>query len=241
MIPSLRRYIYSNWKKFPSLKKAPKNVEFLGVPGSIEGGTTTFLLFTDSMKFPFVVVRSVRHPFWQEDLKKEWDMLNMLKNTSLHASVPTPLFYEVFAGVPTLGESALHGVPMQVRSGARNHFQKALDWIVALHQETEEPLDEEVSRGQIMKTIEKCAEIFSLSGQERALLFEVIRVDALLPLLKRSFIVHGDFVPHNILLFLLNGRHLVILICFPLVLCMRCIPVRWAGYKVILRPFQTRF
>ncbi len=209
MISSLRSYIYSNWKKFPSLKKAPENVEFLLVAGSIEGGTTTFLLFADSMKSPFAVVRSARHPFWEEDLKREWGMLGILKNTSLRASVPSPLFYEIFTGVPTLGESALEGVPMQVRSGsdgvpiiplARSHFRSALDWIIALHQETEEPLGKEISQGQVMKIIERCQEICSLSWQERRLLSEVIGVDTLLPHLQRSFIVHGDFVPHNILL-----------------------------------------
>ena len=229
MILSLRRYIYSNWKKFPSLQKAPENVDFLGVAGSLGGGTTTFLLFADSMKFPFGVVRSVRHPVWKEDLEREWGMLGMLKNTSLCASVPFPLFYEVFAGVPTLGESVLQGVPMQVRSGsdgvpiiplARSHFRSVLDWIIALHKETEAPLGKEtgaslekgaqsstqtslsalVSQGQIVKIIERCTEICSLNHQERGLLSEIIGVDTLLPHLQRSFIVHGDFVPHNILL-----------------------------------------
>lgn len=209
MISSLSRYIYSNWKKFPSLKKVPENVEFLGVTGSIEGGTTTFLLFADSIKFPFAVARSVRHPSFKEDLEREWDMLGLLKNTSLQDSVPSPIFYEVFAGIPTLGESVLQGVPMQVKSGSdgvpkipltKNHFQKALDWIVALHQETERPSGTEVSQSQITKTIERCGEIFSLSSKERSLLSEIIEVNALLPHLKRSFIVHGDFVPHNIFL-----------------------------------------
>ena len=208
MISSLRRYIYSNWKKFPSLQKAPENVDFLGVVGSLEGGTTTFLLFADSMNFPFGVVRCVRHPVWKEDLEREWNMLGILKNTSLCAFVPAPLFYEVFAGVPTIGESVLLGVPLHVRSGsdgvpitslAKSHFRKAVDWIVTLHQETKEPLDKEISREEIMKIIERCGEIFSLSSQERQLLFEVIGVDTLLPHLQRSFIVHGDFVPHNIL------------------------------------------
>lgn len=213
MLPKLTDHILEDWNDlFPGLNK-PDSISYLGIMGSVEGGTTTFLAFTEKNSKPIFVVKIHRYPDVQEKVFSERDVLNFLqaKGGVLSASVPRLIFYKKISGVWMLVQTIIEGHPLSAAMGdnglpeiksAITNINLSANWLTKLHSIIPPDTSVEVSRQLIkgaLETIELCSQIFSLSRNDRVFLEEI--AGSLNIVLKRgAFIQHGDFCRHNIML-----------------------------------------
>ena len=95
MLPELTYRFLKEWDIFfPNMDK-PKTIDYLSIPGSIIGGTTTFLAFGDSNEMPLFGVKICRNNLTKEKLLNERNMLNYLKTCAEIAdSIPQVILCE---------------------------------------------------------------------------------------------------------------------------------------------------
>ena len=211
MLPELTRCILADWNcLFPGVDK-PGTVRYLGIPGSVEGGTTTFLAFRNECRRPSFVVKIHRDPSGQGQVFTERDVLNSLQTRGglLAASVPRVILCEKITDCWVLVESVLDGRPMvaaMTQDGtpeletAASNIRLAAEWLAQLHAATRADAAAIpcLSKQEGLKTIEEFSSIFDLSKDERDYLMGVgDRLHAAES--TGGFIQHGDFCRHNIL------------------------------------------
>lgn len=214
MLPELTNYLLNNWYElFPSMDR-PNKINYLGIPGSVEGGTTTFLAFTDKSGKPSYVVKIHRAPGERAQVFNERDILVHLyaRGGGLCESVPRLVLCEMIADRWVIVQSVLPGRPMMAAmtsdglpelGNATANIMIAKEWLVKFNLATKESavsvLESQKKHG--LKQIEEFQTIFDLSKTEREYLNEI--ADTIGALRNRNidlFARHGDFCRHNILL-----------------------------------------
>jgi len=213
VLPELTRTILRNWNSlFPGVKR-PKTLHYLGIPGSIEGGTTTFLAFMDRGSKPSFAVKIHRAPEAQARVLNERRVLSYLHSQSsmlIKSSVPQVILCERIAGVWVLVQSILDGRPMvatmtrdsmpELKDASAN-IQLAADWLAQLRAATRDdgtPFAALLKQDGL-KMIEEFSSTFDLSPGERNYL-KVVRDGLDVATAVGSFVQHGDFCRHNILI-----------------------------------------
>lgn len=214
MLPQLNNYILENWKNlFPYLNKAQK-INYIGISGSVEGATTTFLAFSDKDKKPIFVVRVLRNPNKTELIINERDALLFLSSLGafIKESVPKLIICEKFARTWVLVESVLEGKPMKVIIGSagipepkntNTNMRLIIDWLIKFNNETKSNLilTSAMFDQYILRKIEEFQKIFLISKDEREHLSQLINIfESTLPHGIPLFFRHGDFCKHNILI-----------------------------------------
>jgi len=217
MLPELNDYLFSEWNTlFPEVPK-PRSLNYLGIAGSIEGGTTTFLAFIEREIKPAFVVKIHRYPDAQDKVFNESQTLNfLLANAGLLAdSVPRLIACKKFSGVWMLVQTVIEGHPLmaamdnnglpEIGSAVKN-IELSIDWLTKLHSiiqpDSSFEVSQQLKKDQI-KNIDLCLRTFDLSKSDKDFLRELAdNLDSLLTV--GAFIQHGDFCRHNVLL---GGNH----------------------------------
>lgn len=211
MLPELTSRIISQWNHlFPGVDR-PTVVRYLGIPGSVEGGTTTFLAFADKKTKPIFAVKLHRNPNAEKRSVNERDILDRVGRcgSAISTSVPRVILCEPISGAWVLVQSVVDGRPMvapmtaggvpEIKVAASN-MCIALDWLVQLQKATVNGL--EIDQGHLvqkgLKAIRDFSATFDLSAAERDFLEEIgTALDTALH--GNSVIQHGDFCRQNIL------------------------------------------
>jgi hypothetical protein len=211
VLPELTSRIIRQWNDlFPGVDR-PTVVRYLGIPGSVEGGTTTFLAFADKKTKPIFAVKLHRYPDVQERALNESDILDRVGRcgSAISTSVPRVILCERISGVWVLVQSVVDGRPMvaamtaggepEIKMAARN-MQITVDWLVQLQKGTVNSL--EIDQGQLvqneLKTIRDFSATFDLSATE-CIFLEEIATALSTTFRTNGFIQHGDFCRQNIL------------------------------------------
>jgi len=213
MLPELSKYIIEKWDILYPDTKRPSKISYMGIAGSIEGGTTTFLAFPDERGKLAFVVRVPRNSNKINQILAERDVLLYLHTLSpfLRNSVPKVIVCEKIADTVVLVESAVDGKPMLTvldsdglpeLESTKTNIRLVKEWLVRLNYETKktEILLPDLFERYINEQIEKLQSIFALSKHEQDYLKQI-------PTVTKSFryhkidlsLIHGDFCRHNIL------------------------------------------
>ena len=205
--------VLEQWQNlFPNSTK-PRDIRYLGIPGSIEGRTTTFLAFTENQREPVFVVKIHRDSGDRDQVLNERDVLLELqsKGYPLSASVPRLILCEEIADRSVLVESVLEGRPMmaamtsrglpEVENAAAN-MSLAKQWLLRFNTAT---MQAQVStsnwleeyEAQQIRTFEAT---FELSRPERDYLREINAAIESPEFGDLDMVtLHGDFCRQNIL------------------------------------------
>ena len=211
MLPELTQRLQSEWEGlFPDVPR-PSTIRYLGLPGSIEGGTATFLGFGDDRSRPDFAVKVHRDPTRGALAWVERENLGALRTASgrLASTVPRAILCEAFAGRWMLAVSIVDGRPMGIQmtssgtpdtEAAKTDFAIVTDWLCELHEATLDRTAPARAAAEACATgaVRMFLETFPLSVAERD---RVERVEKALPALLDSGVVlgHGDFCRHNVL------------------------------------------
>jgi hypothetical protein len=218
MLPELTCRILDGWDNFLQGVDKPKVINYLGIPGSVEGGTTTFLAFGDKYSKPVFAVKVHRDPDGQDLILNERDILNYLqvKGGLLAASVPQVILCERIGHTWVLVQSILEGRPMCAKvtnngipkvEEAAEKFDLACRWLSNMHVVTQENevLKFEEARKDTLNIIQEFPNTFELSNEEYGF---VQKIADNLNFLSYAglFLRHGDFCRHNILIDRCRGK-----------------------------------
>lgn len=210
MLPQLSNYIIEKWPSLHFHRDKPKKISFLGISGSVEGGTTTFLVFLNKDKKPTFVIRVLRDQKKLEQFLNERDVLLKLNSLSLFLkdSVPKLISCENIASRWALVESVIDGKPMEVNVTSNGlpeirqtkiNFELVKEWLINFDKETKEPiLDPQRFNEKIKKEIKIFRETFQLSEREKIYSKKVEKkIDDFE--FSNLFLLHGDLCCQNIL------------------------------------------
>ena len=96
MLPELTDRLLGQWSLlFPEFAR-PSSIHYMGLPGSVEGGTASFVAFVQGRRDPMFVVKVHREPGANERNDRERAVLTRLASCNSHISeaVPRVLFSE---------------------------------------------------------------------------------------------------------------------------------------------------
>lgn len=208
MLALLSDRLLGAWDQIFQFPK-PERLHYLGIPGSIEGGTISFLAFGQEGAKPLFAVKLMRQ---REDnllIENEWRALAYLQSlgSDLGGNVPRPLWCHEVEGRLALIQSFMDGRPMPARLGedglpdgaqARRNIGSATGWLSTLHRRTRSLNGEGPAKPAVREEWELFFETFSFSEEERSLLREL---EDHIEIIEKSGAVfqHGDFCRHNIL------------------------------------------
>lgn len=213
MLPYLSQELLRRWDTIFPKTKSPGLLNYLGIAGSVEGGTTTYLGFGDGQIRPYFAVKVHRDGDAESRIRNEQEVLDRLQKgtLSLAATVPEVFFSGNIEGTWVIVESIVEGSPMNVRltengtpdlREAQKNLQIIDEWLQRLaretHSEDNNAQRELVCRGN--ETIDQFRQFFSLETSEKQFLD---RLQSQLPELCTSggSFQHGDFCRQNILIF----------------------------------------
>jgi aminoglycoside phosphotransferase len=211
MLPELTKILIEKWESlFPGISR-PINIHYMCIPGSIEGGSTSFLAFIDKHIKPVFITKIHRNINTKEKIHFETSTLKYLEKHggSVSITVPRLLLKAKISQVWILVFSILEGKPMSILvrndgtpdlENATMNLKMATQWLAQLHKVTSDNIAEhfEMKKNGV-KAIYEYMEIFDLGENEKNYLNNLIRE---LKILKtnNAFIQHGDFCRHNILI-----------------------------------------
>ncbi len=128
----------------PNLLVDPESLSYLGISGSIEVGSVTYLAFSPCQKKPLFCLKIYRAENAQEKIEGEAAILKLLaKHQRVGNTVPSLYFAGRIEGVWILIQSVLPGAPMALKiesSGlpeltqANQNFAKVMEWISGLNE-----------------------------------------------------------------------------------------------------------
>lgn len=195
----------SRWDELVQERKRPRRIDYLGIPGSIEGGTTTFLAISTDNKPPLFAVKIHRNANEHERVKNEAAVLREIhaRGGDVASSVPKVIFCEEMDGLSAIVQSILKGSPMtspMTANGMPKHHQAASNmsavsrWLGSLFQTTYSECQGTLTPSRLPEFME----CFPLTSEERQ--FAKHLSDEILHLKTvRTGIQHGDYCRQNIL------------------------------------------
>ena len=209
MLPQLRSFLQDNWFSYFKCAK-PKGISFLGIPGSAEGGTTSFLGFDDKSPMPLFAVKVCRNKLENQRVRNEANLLSHLQGIGEMSSV-VPfvhcceeidgnwiLVQSILDGYPMIGSAMSDGQPDLIE--AAKNIKLASEWLQILGRTTTDngAGAKALILEQAFENIAFFLTHFDLSVEE---------IDFLNTLQKKvetidlgSVVQHGDFSRHNILI-----------------------------------------
>lgn len=213
MLDALTSEVRRHWSEVRPGTTPPSAVCYLGLPGSVEGGTTTLLGFVDGARTPSFVVKVHRAMEEADAADSERVVLEALRSRGdfFRSTVPSVLFSGRVAGFPVVVESVLEGSPMPARIAAggtpdlvsaRRHVDLAVDWLIECHRSGPAvPAETAPDWARLaLSPIADFEKVFDLSRDEHAHLDDLrARLEVLAAQRVPLCIRHGDFCRHNIL------------------------------------------
>ena len=201
----------ANWPSYFPEVPAPSAIRYLGIPGSPEGGTATFIALGEPGGRPLFAVKVHRGLHEKERVRNETDALSLLhaQGGELAASVPRVIYAGLIGCRWVLVQSMLKGRPMSTLldtagrpdiEEAGRHFALASEWICRVHEGTQKTSAKALAsvRWNLVRAISDFDCCFALSGEERAALKRL--EEGIDDLLRVGLVLqHGDFCRHNIL------------------------------------------
>lgn len=216
MLPLLTERLLSEWSLlFPEVAR-PKTIEYLGVTGSVEGGTTTFLGFGERCKGPLFAAKVHRVLAAGDKAQKEREVLSKIRacKGEFSSSVPRIILCDRIGERWVVVQSILKGQPMtaKMRRDGSPDIQRTIRdiglvsaWLLNLQQATRPscPSDASAALRRRLKILQEFSQIFQFSLEERAYLKGL---ESEFPAVLDGYetIEHGDFCRQNILIS--NGR-----------------------------------
>lgn len=191
---------------------APSMVEYLCVNGSVQGGTTTLLAFTDGRDKPACVVKVHRRADARRLALNEADVLRGFDRGDefISSSIPQLLWCGEIGSFWVLAESVLEGKPMAARMAvdgrpllkqAKENVRLATEWLAAFTRR--QLLAAAGGAGQESRLFEDFGRIFSWRQPERNFLEECRNaLEGITAAEHPRCVSHGDFCRHN---FLVSG------------------------------------
>jgi aminoglycoside phosphotransferase len=211
MLPKLTARILDYWDTLMVGVEKPYEIKYLCIAGSVEGGTTTFLAFSDKHYDPLFAVKIHRHLDAKEKIANEIRIVSYLANcgTPISNSTPRLILSETFSGISVLIMSTVKGEPMVASltkkgtpelSLAYENFNITSSWLENLYFSTKTNDDSIIEdlEEYSYKLINEFQKVFELSVQERISL-QVI-ADNIENTTKNGIgVQHGDLCRQNIL------------------------------------------
>ncbi|HEY3275672.1 MAG TPA: phosphotransferase, partial [Syntrophorhabdaceae bacterium] len=183
------------------------------MPGSVEGGTATCLGFVNGESTPAFAAKIFRNPDAGEEARAERDILKGIHEHSSEVgrSVPRVILCEKISGRWVLVESILQGAPMMmdmsqdgfplIEQAIRN-MKLAKDWLIEFNRAPAK--DKDGTEGRIASLDEKIKLFVARFGPSENEIRFLNRMRDSVSLFARerqeTYIQHGDFCRHNILI-----------------------------------------
>jgi hypothetical protein len=211
MLPALTKRIKNEWNRlYPGIQE-PSSIEYMGIGGAVEGGTTTYLGFTDKTGNPRFAVKIHRFPDAEQKAVNEAQVLSFLHSldSPVRSSLPRILLCEKISGHWVLVQSIITGLPLhaeltdnglpEIQNTGMN-LNTVLEWVLSFHADT---IQNDISSCENLRKdqnekIKQFLSVFDLSYREKELLIHLSNhLDQVMKC--GSVISHGDFCRHNIL------------------------------------------
>jgi len=211
MLPELTDTLLKKWGNWFPDKAKPKEIHFLGLPGSLEGGTTTYLAFTLNNPTPICVIKLYRDSKLETSFRNERNVLRQIEQSKceLAQTIPKVIYTDKIFNTWTLVQSIVPGAPMQAAmtpqgiphlKKAAHNYDLALNWLVELRKINLWNRDQAQSAFDDKKQniFKEFRELFPLTESEESTLKD-LEVAAFSMENKYLTIQHGDYCRQNIL------------------------------------------
>jgi len=212
MLPELTETLLKNWGNWFPDKVKPVELHFLGLPGSIEGGTTTYLTFTLNNATPICAIKLYRDSKLETSFRNEQNVLNQIGQSKCELAQTTPkvIYADKIFNTWTLVQSIVPGAPMQAEmtpqgiphlKKAADNFELALSWLVKLRKIKLKNRDQAKSAFDQKKQnlFKEFRELFPLTENEESTLKDLEVVTFAMED-ENLTIQHGDYCRQNILI-----------------------------------------
>lgn len=210
MLPDLTSRVLRSWHiLFPQLDRPPE-LHYVGISGSVEGGTATFLAFGGRGSRPLFVAKVFRDPEAHERVNREHEVVTYLHSLGgTLAAVPRALAMEQIGRSFVLVNAVVEGQPMRDNGLGedRRDFQivarnldLASSWLSELACATRisNPEVEAALIHELFATSAEFASTFDLSPDEHQVLQEITE-GAPQIIRGAACVEHRDFIRENIL------------------------------------------
>lgn len=213
MLTELNENLLGKWDDIFPGKRRPAKISHLGIPGSVQGETTTLMCFADRDSRPFAVVKVHRRRNSMEKAHRERDILLRLSGLPVDCveTVPRLIFCDQIGGMWAIGQTVLNGRPMEAPmtgggmpdlTDAELNMRKTSEWLLEYGCKTREqgPCVFEEFKANWSKKLSDFCSIYEPRGDEDILLqriadgLEMFRTST-----DQIITRHGDFCRQNIL------------------------------------------
>jgi hypothetical protein len=211
VLAELTDRLNESWGEIFTDLERPSTIEYLGLPGSVEGGTITFLGFGLNRETPLFVVKLHRDANALERVGRERAVLDRLAacSTQIAAVVPRLLMCEEIADRWVLVQSVVPGAPLGAPmrpsglpdlEAADRGMGRISEWLLALARET--TWSAAAGRTQFVcdagAAVQTFSRVFDLHPEERAHAEELMDFLAD-PSGVSPCVLHGDLCRQNVL------------------------------------------
>lgn len=197
------------WTDWMPGETTPPAIRYLGIPGSVEGGTTTFLALAPKRRRPLFAVKIHRHPGARDRALGESQVLSRIAalGPAVAGTVPRMLCCREIGGTWILIQSIVAGGPMgapmstagiPALATASANFDAASEWLIRLRTAQGTSAETPGAADESSDRIAEFAERFPLTDAERAFVRELLAALPALGAMDRG-IQHGDFCRQNLL------------------------------------------
>lgn len=210
ILPRVTARLMGEWRERLPTTPRPAAIRYLGIPGAVGGGTTSFLAFGERGAAPLFVVKIYRDPDAPQRAVNERDVLHLLARCggALATSVPRPVLCESIAGRWVIVQSIVPGRPMAVSMGkagrpdvetARRHMELVSDWLLRLRAATapQDATGQTIRDGALKESMEAFAATFDLGSEEIGFVRRM--AGQLGSHWTADPVQHGDFCRQNVL------------------------------------------
>lgn len=211
MLPELTSRLVADWPAALGEGRRPASIDYMGLPGAVEGGTTTFIGFSREHRRPLFVVKIHRDADAGPRAKNEERILKSLEaNASdLAPSLPRAVLCDRVAGSWVIVQTIVDGRPMPVSLDSAGlptlgevqaNLAKVGDWLARLHEVHPPEVRADCARPVTLaaRKLDQFKTAFRTSVDDAKLVEDI---EAALPeAVGPSFsVTHGDFCRHNVL------------------------------------------
>ncbi|GAC1651239.1 MAG: hypothetical protein NVS4B8_26080 [Herpetosiphon sp.] len=141
MLPELSRTMLERWSTLFGELRKPGKIRYLGIAGSVQGGTATFLAFPDTQREPVFAVKVHRNSDGEKRVEQERAVLQLLEDCPdrIAQAVPRLLMAEKIGKTWMVAHTMLPGQPLTA-CGGEGRFEADVvavsDWLAALFHAT---------------------------------------------------------------------------------------------------------